>query len=406
MNRSLNQLRLVSPASQALQGGAAPACWHRDLVKTTARRKALQRMCAWIPSMVSVHTKLSHVPLLGHCLAALTESAERVAEAKPNTTRPRQHRFVGPDNRAEHVSPDAVPKPHATAKSVARTSSSCPLPEALKLAKQADAKLLRCLAGENKIREHEIAKPSRRSHHVVETPPAPKTKRDFNFSPPQDFGTLSPADFGKLSLVEPKTDNQLAACRNVATQQSWLNATAQRAEHLLQPRVLKTSGTDQPHVTNSEVVSCVVKQWATPLNGQMISRERLGQLSVDVDEQARKTNHASSPPNNPRPREWPEKIGVQETSSQQQEAPAMNAPATTNPRVGERERRALSLEPPNAPPLAPSKPLHVPPSSMTPTPLHLPAPPEAGANDEDLNALATKIKRILDEEARRHGIDV
>jgi hypothetical protein len=31
---------------------------------------------------------------------------------------------------------------------------------------------------------------------------------------------------------------------------------------------------------------------------------------------------------------------------------------------------------------------------------------EAAATENDQSALATKIKRILDEEARRHGIDV
>jgi hypothetical protein len=31
---------------------------------------------------------------------------------------------------------------------------------------------------------------------------------------------------------------------------------------------------------------------------------------------------------------------------------------------------------------------------------------EAAATEDDLSALAAKIKRILDEEARRHGIDV
>jgi hypothetical protein len=31
---------------------------------------------------------------------------------------------------------------------------------------------------------------------------------------------------------------------------------------------------------------------------------------------------------------------------------------------------------------------------------------EARADKEDLNALASKMKRILDEQARRHGIDV
>ena len=59
------------------------------------------------------------------------------------------------------------------------------------------------------------------------------------------------------------------------------------------------------------------------------------------------------------------------------------------------------------PPLLPSRDLG--PSSPWRAPAQVPAAvgrPEAEAAEEDLSRLAANLKRILDDEARRHGIDV
>jgi hypothetical protein len=78
-----------------------------------------------------------------------------------------------------------------------------------------------------------------------------------------------------------------------------------------------------------------------------------------------------------------------------------NAPSTS----GWARQIEPPITPPQLPPLIPQQMVGMPVLPVAAATARQRARTEDGA-DEDLDMLATRIKRILDEEARRHGIDV
>jgi hypothetical protein len=95
------------------------------------------------------------------------------------------------------------------------------------------------------------------------------------------------------------------------------------------------------------------------------------------------------------------------------DAPAVTA-ASLSPEQELGNQEAVSTFRIAPPTLAPSYPPLVPPRIVSAPPFPIASSvarqgagkAEAAQATGDLNELATKIKRILDEEARRHGIDV
>lgn len=81
--------RLNPPSAAALfAGGRAPACWRREVRRTTAAPAALARACAWVGELTrEPRPRLRRQPLLGHCLADLLDAAP--GEAPPAAPEPR-----------------------------------------------------------------------------------------------------------------------------------------------------------------------------------------------------------------------------------------------------------------------------------------------------------------------------
>lgn len=105
------------PVMSALQLGQAPAYWARDLARLNAPLKALPRACAWVAGFAAANYRLLDQPLLGSCLAQLLAGDNRSGKAAmpvARSTRPRQGESVHPAPKRRFsndlfASPDETP---------------------------------------------------------------------------------------------------------------------------------------------------------------------------------------------------------------------------------------------------------------------------------------------------------
>ena len=98
----------------AWAAGRAPACWQDAIERQTTRTKNLRRLSAWVQPLTDVTPKLRQGPLLGNCLAALTNFAVSSDDSRP-AERPHAgpSRSSDPTDRAEHATRSTGDVPEA-----------------------------------------------------------------------------------------------------------------------------------------------------------------------------------------------------------------------------------------------------------------------------------------------------
>lgn len=344
---------------------------------------------------------IGEMTLLGHSLAELTGLVTGPAGSKPEKTRPRQSRFAWPEYRPARnremapaskrwakVSHSGSP---VTAQQVDQVWEKTPGP--IQLASQASQVLLYRLAGA-----------------TAATQGLRTTQRRLICEP-----------------MKPRAGASPSVPRDPATHRDWLRDLAKRAGgSLLQEGHDDLSAplyasSDQPGL--GELLS-LAEQWALPLNGPLATPGLLGRLvCVPESDGPEREEQPGVAPRHPSGCRFPDQVaapateharpwhavGVETTESSQAVSQPTVADQLEN--TGGESVSPVRIAPPavaiSLPPLLPPQ-IAGKPSSLAATAIiqGVARQEEAAATENDQSALATKIKRILDEEARRHGIDV
>jgi hypothetical protein len=431
MNRGFAWLPSAFRLSAALGGGKAPGCWWRDVVRKTTGLAAVRRGGAWVEEIRAVHPRLFEGPLLGYALTALTGLAGSTQEAQPETTRPEKARLARwesppkPIRNKAAVRAKIVPRspgeastyPAATKrKALIATPAVNPTKTLPKLQAQADRSLLNRLVGGDAAVESAAS------------------------GQPQLFAAI-----GKSSEALFPSVN-----RNSSAQRDWLSRLARRAGRALNQEQFEPAETAKSAWDDAQAsrqAPSLMEQWTMPLDGTRASLDTLNRLTQEdlpggeeSSETAQRRFSRGQPPSLEKPLSsrpfwrtdkpfersdaWDRWRGESAEGGDDFEPKAtppvtaqagsaffaaelgVNEPAEYG--AGE-SKSSAPIIPPN---VTPSLPDLLPPRvGAQPLPVAA-ATARQGAREEammatdDLDALANKIKHILDEQARRHGIDV
>ena len=345
---------------------------------------------------------IGEMTLLGHSLAEVTGLVTGPAGSKPEKTRPRQPRFTWPEYRPARnremvraskrwakVSHSGGP---VTAQQGDQVWEKTPGP--IQLEAQASQALLYRLAG---------AMAAAQGLHTTQRRPI-------------------------CEPMKPRAGVSPSVPRDPATHRDWLRDLAKRVgvslhqegHDDLSARLHALS--DRPGL--GELLS-LAEQWALLLNGPPAYPGLLGRLvCVPENDGSEREEQPGTTPRHPSAIRSPDQVtalatehdakpwhavGVETTESSQAVSQPTVADQLEN--AGGESESPVRIAPPAAatslPPLLPPQIAGKPPSlAATAIIQGVARQEEAAATENDQSALATKIKRILDEEARRHGIDV
>ncbi len=422
------------PLSLALADGRAPVCWQRELARAAARLDALRRAGAWVDEVITVYPKLWDEPLLGNCLAVLAAEVARPAGIESEVARRVREGPIGSAASAAREQRSASDRRLPTHRSgfgpsadrltvhprtPYRPGKSRPHnagPDLTGVPWQAGLALLRRLVGELTL-SHQVEPPRGspimspgvgRAHRRPDRPQA-KARRDVS--------SLQPMNFREQSSKPRSGAHEPTASR------AWRADLARRAVHAFRRTNLSSL------TPGEQGEAFMARIWSAPIAGQTAPLELLTR-SVRLFQPNGGASHSD---------------GHDITSHPSPDSQRSNPPSPAND-AGARTRRAIMPVPlrgedkESLPPLgedshhcAPedvprtnrwieriAPPVVIPslPPLIRPEVIGMPVPPvatatarqgaraEATATDDNLDVLAAKIKRILDEEARRHGIDV
>ena len=367
-------------SSQVLTAGGAAACWQKNLTRHTARLQRLQQLCTWVKPLIETRPKLRDRPLWGECLVELTRPEAQAEVSNPETPHSR-HRQA---NRADLAAPrqemqNFVGKRLAPARN--GTSGRMPsgnqvhggksfhdtVPQPHELSRKASPVLLERMAGQT----------------------------------PKDTDSITPAR-GMRRQLDRSAEKSLLPSQQVAvSQQEWLQAIAHRAGRFFDR-------------TGLPVAPALEAQWSAGLDGAPAPPELLRQWLVAP------SIHGVPSIRQMKDKARPHQLSGVELNQRQaayetdpfdpRSAPSPLPVAGWKGEVETEVTSSYRIAPPAA---APSLPHLLPPQgSYESTPAlaaiitRQRARQEAATSEDDLAGLAENIKRILDEEARRHGIDV
>jgi hypothetical protein len=454
MNRGFAWFPSAFRLSAVLGVGKARTCWQRDVVRKTEGLIAVRRGGAWVEEFGAIHPKLWELPLLGTTLSVLTGQASQAQETQPKTTRPGKARLVPCENPLEsnrnkttaNALTDSPFQPEvsnrqsaAKRKVVEETPADHPAETLSQLQTQAERSLLSRLAGGGLAFESTEPQQARSS--------SAKGKHNVAFGGAALGEARSFAETGKRSeaLFPP-------VCRDSAAQRDWLNHLAQKAGRAItrkQPNTTETAKPTQGDAQRPGQSPSLQEQWATPLDGTCASLELLYRF-VQKDSSRYEGSSGAAPrrvsrsqplsflekPHSHHPVEkvdeysqrldkW-DGLRGKSVSESNELGPKPTPPVTAqtgstfsapefgvNGQEGHSAGESKSSAPIIPPNVTPSLPDLLPPQRVGSPPLPVAAATaRRGAREEgtkatdDLDALAAKIKQILDEQARRHGIDV
>lgn len=397
-------LIFASPLPGVLGGGRMPAFWKRSMEGSGRRLGDLARLAMWVERMEEVRPRLSVEPIFGVALAELTSiSGELHTELPPGGKR-RADRQPG---KAQVASQRRARKAEAVASAMSRERGveavapaargsigpRIPLGHRTHVARG----LLRRLAGES-----------------VDLAGSAAASLD-------DAKSLHGRSGAPVRFLRPAIPRRSARRR-------WQERKLERIRRTLAgppERRLREAetATASPSQHRSKLVPS--DPWKTPLRGPTVPFEVLGVAASPV-----RTGPAGarSGPEGPSPsgddtltavtpaspgsfdRPWTGLPEMKPGSREWSEDPAVRAPTMPPASAAPPDQERGSA----APPPAAIKPTE--PASLT-----LPGPDrpvivrpakavkggrEAAQREDDMERLAGRMKRILDEEARRHGIDV
>ncbi|MDO3379170.1 hypothetical protein [Geoalkalibacter halelectricus] len=456
MARRTRALFDLSGLRRTLAGGRAAGCWRRRVATRLAPLGQWRRGCTWVEEFARVRPRLRQTPLWGEALcllaAAPEKSPQKVGDPSPVSRRPSA--FAAPPaakrSPAHDRRPTPGPEPAARKSQPSQPSPANQGPQtcaALKnLAPQAPADLLRKLVGP----ADQGAAPARRdmspfsprAAKPLDQPCAPRVRPRPLESPPAEprQRPQTPAPWAlEQSRVETWREQ-----REESVRRGLLRAPSPRAElppatslasspfadgkpEALRLSRGKAGGIAQPISSASP--------WRTPLAGPTLDNERLLSLATPVPHlpepkektparaptATRKADGETTPPRRP---------AASSLEPKAQGRPSNGAPHIAQPTpfpdrsLGELLARARQrgATPEAFRPLAPAGPaLGVAdarsassgaglsqassPSAWNPLQQGLHVEGRHQGSDQ-LDDLAEQIQRILQEQARRHGIDL
>jgi hypothetical protein len=434
------QPRPLFVRTDVLRSGQAPKVWRRELFEQTHRLRTHLSSTAWVREIVAEHPALLKQPLFGSCLAEITASGSPTSEVvsdeslrfpanfRPRApgsgnrrvTRPLSSATVQPssarDASAARIDPAhtvAVTRDHDDQYQEQQSNSVSHLPS------QVASALLRRLAGSPDV-----------------TLEAENSPDHFQSIPRR------PANHASAVVASSLRQQQWRDLVTKRATRKWLGNWPSKAKRPTRTNPqLTASGDDSEEAAND--TSLLRDHWVTAWNGQTASQQVLLRL---VGEVGTETEPRSSTPQRttvgPRGRK---SLPVSSSlSGHENVAPtqafngdrrhvveAENIAGAVSFRdqqlpvqqvFGEQPARVL-----HSPEFQPDDSLKIAPPALSQSlPPLLPtisqggpvlpfaadiarrgaARDEAAAQEKDLSLLSAQIKRILDEEARRHGIDI
>ncbi|MGE0883018.1 MAG: hypothetical protein AB7P14_05710 [Blastocatellales bacterium] len=441
----------------ALAGGQSPACWQRQLAKMTGRQSLLQKACSWIEPLNTVKIKLRRGPLLGSCLSELAAGQAKLAEGLSNDI-PDENDF----KRRNSGSPDQKKTKPAAAPSVRRQDGghgnhlhSAALEPSLSEARP-DKKIDRSFS-QTAIKLAGL--PDRVSTAFLNRfacPPSPGDQSQPNLSavkPHRQFET-GETGFQVRSVIHNKRADDKSGGSSQRPFAAMQSAAKTVRANVPSPGFVErsdSSGTfrrilDQIALRAERKIHLSLGRANGELHGQLLQNWSLPIAAPQISDDALR-HWASFPQLKDRPGTRPINSGKTPAKSENDlakntfgnsartEKSAFHQPSTDSPyevlsgkgvefwpqslrartpfNGPSAEAAAGELSPNSSPAIAPELPPMLPPPEVGVPILPLAtssvqrgAQEEALAMPEDLDALAAKIKFILDEQARRHGIDV
>ncbi len=454
-------LWLVPPLSRTLSAGGAPVRWRRELGHSAARLDGLHRSAAWVEALAQAKPQLLDAQLWGNCLPALMAVAPDLAAADPQVVRSSQAIAGHPRERFAHarsVGPaqDRLVASPQTARSLDELRPHRPIPDLSGLPQRASLALLRRVAGEASNSDAALL---HRSSSLLTS----LMDRSNGADAPQSLPQLLPELFVGQRMAQGSVRQECTKgepfFRGIggAVQRSWRDAFIARSSYLRRHAGLFSDAQVEQYT------AVLTRQWAAPIEGPTASPElliKLGGLLLENGSVVRGRAHhrgASPPASEYRGRQAkasavlmkefpgastraPSPVGVDDElflptqvarphaarsrpllTPTEGESPAGSSVGATGP------TRAMGASTGASSPVGVDDELFSPmqvarPHAARGRPLltltegESPVASSVGATDparatpievsDDLSVLAAKIKRILEEEARRHGIDV
>jgi hypothetical protein len=418
-------MKLATAFSLALPGGHAPACQERDLGKATSSSEALTRSCAWTKSLCTASIKVHEGPLLGTCLAEMTGATPEPLQPK-DEARPRPTLACAEETRRRGVRDSNCIDADHVAKSSGRSDSPC-APSA---------------KGSEREAAHFSCRPRtlpEQTQTVVDRETLRRIaqhKDSENVLSLRKPGTSAISHLKRTASTDIREVSPTAAAR---VHREWIRQLSQRAvlpvkgqsaegflpkgkresvsvserkytasENLIQGPTADLDLTQkQAHSANASslAASAFPPSWSTPLDGQQYPQERLAHLASGLEPPSfvKKQSPVAEPdrkrlPVPPTARSV--SIPADQERSDNDRPPSQNKLQSASDSVAVNQ-----LEHTTQPGLEPV-PVRRPRSIPGLVRHHTPLVEEVPSCDEQLSTLAANIQRILDEEARRHGIDV
>lgn len=449
----------VPALSLIFAGGRAPVSWQRELARHIAKLNDLSQACQWVNDSANIDLRLQDSPLLGHYLADLTAQPAPTKPA-PETVQVPHRRFTWtkplqkqqqkpdfPDDRPSKRSQIEFPGKPTPTKPIPQEVRKLRSPSSVSLESQASQALLHRLAGET----GSIANLSltQRSHSqlislakqgALSAPQVSVTHQDWlERLTHRVRHTLNPDTFERLnrfylpssiSLHQPERSQGLGLVEQWAMPLNGRSAPPELLHHLA----------NLPTKTRLSAPEAEVQAATNQTLGQQTSRgastseteqhQPMSQYTTASGWLARlahaplNTNNGfpqkGTPPGSPQHRLTTQDTPLTAPSFTDGTQSQLTQNLVPSDREnGVRDVREVSIEPATSAQIAPpvvSVPL---PQLHPPQTVNMPAPTiaaftarqgakqeETATTEDDLNKLAAQIKRILDEEARRYGIDV
>ena len=423
---------------RVLRAGKAPLYWKRDYSRLTEGLGSLPRTCDWVKKIAETQPRLLSEPLLGTCLAAVTSTG--VAARSDSNDESPDNRLTSPHLSGNRSKGTAF-EPTASSKRRQVQSPSFSNEESENAGRFAIASQLPRRAPDSLLRR---AAPD--ALHVVEN------LIRANASPPHGRpGSPAVNSFPQvtrkewLQVVAERAASKWTSDWIFPTTRKYSSPTAgNRINESHAPVVSTTSrASDAPASTPPATVETIFlptlqHDWLLPIGGQQASPQLLASLvkrsgtPLGTRERIHRSKEtfsgsdaeARSLPSAPDP-----------LASRQQsftDGPEFSRPLERlfdrQPPALPEDERSRRFEPtinseereqhtsPNLAPtaLTPALSPLLPPAFAGASPLPVAADTarriawrdEVEAQETDLSVLAAQVKRILDEEARRHGIDV
>ena len=397
---------LTKPVHRArgiLQAGRAPGCWEAGVAAAVEPASRLPALCGWIDEVASVETRLRRQPLFGTCLTDAVNGPE--ASCDPDDAAvpaPRPPTPYDPPVPTACVPPGD--EPSAPPRAVPALEDPCVAPAREPRGAQAPRRLLECLAGQ---------KPEAAAERPVAPPPPPPERAPLP-QPCAPAAWASPVAKQAARRIEQAAwpTEPLSASppgtRSLPKLENWMRAVPACGPRAPEP-VLATA---RDRATRPPTSSAPSRRAAREAHegGELSARPRRDMPEVTAPAPRDLSGALGDDTDGASARRRLPQRTLQPQSAAARATPVSATATVTGPTVPIRPEQPLGtatiVTESHPPLLAPRQPYQpsIPAASAA---LRRGALREsAPSQPESLADLTAKIGRILDDEARRHGIEV